>query len=107
MTDMTCCIIIDLSNIDWNALTAISTFILAVITFVTLRQNRSQLKEMKRQWEEENKPKKVIASDNKEGPLVGAKENIKKQLHYLYPYLFPNHTCLVFDKLVLFHTNIP
>ena len=53
---MICCIYIDLSTIDWNALTAISTFILAVITFVTVRQNRSQLKEMKRQWEIEQSP---------------------------------------------------
>ena len=53
---MICCIYIDLSTIDWNALTAISTFILAVITFVTVRQNRSQMKEMKRQWEIEQSP---------------------------------------------------
>lgn len=53
---MSCCIIIDLSTIDWNALTAISTFLLAVITFVTVRQNRSQLKEIKRQWEIEQSP---------------------------------------------------
>ena len=58
---MTCCIIIDLSTIDWNALTAISTFLLAIITFVTVRQNRSQLKEMKRQWEIEQSPDLDIA----------------------------------------------
>ena len=58
---MTCCIIIDLSTIDWNALTAISTFLLAVITFVTVWQNRSQLKEMKRQWEIEQSPDLDIA----------------------------------------------
>ena len=58
---MTCCIIIDLSTIDWNALTAISTFLLAIITFVTVRQNRSQLKEIKRQWEIEQSPDLDIA----------------------------------------------
>lgn len=52
---MTCCIIVffDLSPIDWNALTAIGTLLLALITFITVLQNKAQLKEMKRQWEEE------------------------------------------------------
>lgn len=58
---MTCCIIFDLSTIDWNALTAISTFIMAVVTLVTVRQNSLQLKEMKRQWEIGQSPDLDIA----------------------------------------------
>lgn len=53
---MICCIYIDWSAIDWNALTAIGTILLAIITYCTVRQNKSQLKEMKRQWEVEHSP---------------------------------------------------
>ena len=53
---MICCIYIDWSAIDWNAWTAIGTIFLAVITLVTVLQNKSQLKELKRQWEIEQSP---------------------------------------------------
>jgi hypothetical protein len=45
------CIVFELSHIDWNALTAIGTILLAIITYCTVRQNKSQLKEMRRQWD--------------------------------------------------------
>ena len=50
------CIVFELSHIDWNALTAIGTILLAIITYCTVRQNKSQLKEMRRQWEIEQSP---------------------------------------------------
>lgn len=53
---MACSIVFDLNIIDWNALTAIGTLLLAFITFCTVRQNKAQLKEMKRQWEIEQSP---------------------------------------------------
>ena len=40
----------------WTALSAIATIAMALATFITLRQNRKQLDEMKRQWEESKKP---------------------------------------------------
>lgn len=41
---------------DWNALTAIGTLLLAFITYLTVKQNDSQLQEMKRQWEDAQSP---------------------------------------------------
>lgn len=54
----------DLIPIDWNALTAICTLLLAIITYCTIRQNKAQLKEMKRQWEIEQSPDLDIALIN-------------------------------------------
>ena len=45
-----------LSIINWTAISAIATFGMAIATFVTLRQNGKQLKEIKRQWDEDNRP---------------------------------------------------
>lgn len=39
--------------INWNALTAIGTLLLAIVTFITIMQNRSQLYELKKQREED------------------------------------------------------
>lgn len=41
---------------DWNALTAVGTLLLAFITYLTVKQNDSQLKEMKRQWKDAQSP---------------------------------------------------
>ena len=38
-------------------ISALATSIMAIATFITIRQNKKQLKEMKRQWEEEHRPK--------------------------------------------------
>lgn len=40
---------------DWNALTAIGTLLLAIVTVVTVCQNRYQLSELKRQREEDTR----------------------------------------------------
>lgn len=39
--------------LNWNALTAIGTILLAIATFVTIWQNRNQLSELKKQREED------------------------------------------------------
>ncbi|MDR2908169.1 MAG: hypothetical protein LBU91_09315 [Bacteroidales bacterium] len=39
----------------WVALSAGATVLMAIATFVTLRQNRKQLNELKKQWQEEHK----------------------------------------------------
>lgn len=45
-----------LCNIDWTAISAIATLVMAFATFLALGQSRKQLSEMKRQWLEEQKP---------------------------------------------------
>ena len=50
-----------LNNIDWTAISSIATLIMVVATFVSLRQNKRQLKEMKRQWYEEQRPRLNIS----------------------------------------------
>ncbi len=44
---------------DWNALSSIATLLMAIVTFLTLLQGRKQLKELKRQWDEQHKPKVI------------------------------------------------
>ena len=41
-------------DVDWVAISALATFFMAVATFVTLYQNKKQLKELKRQWQYEH-----------------------------------------------------
>ena len=43
-------------HIDWMAISAIATLIMALATLLTLWQSRKQLAEMKRQWDEDQKP---------------------------------------------------
>ena len=40
----------------WTAVSAMATAAMAITAFFTLRQNRKQLEEMKRQWNEDRKP---------------------------------------------------
>lgn len=47
---------IELSTINWTAVSSIVSFIMVIATFVTLFVNSRQLKEMKRQWKEEHRP---------------------------------------------------
>lgn len=42
--------------IDWTAVGAIMTALMAIVTLLTVRQNRKQLKELRRQWDYENRP---------------------------------------------------
>lgn len=46
----------DLCTIDWSAIAAIVSFCMIILTFISLLQSRKQLKEMKRQWDENNRP---------------------------------------------------
>ena len=45
----------DLCKIDWVAISAIVTFLMAIAAFWALYENRKQLNELKRQWQEEHK----------------------------------------------------
>lgn len=51
-------------NIDWAAVSAIATLVMAIATFFTIRQSRKQLDEMKRQWDEERKPRIRLSIEN-------------------------------------------
>lgn len=51
------CITFSLSNIDWTAIGAIVTALMMCATFYTVYQNSKQLEELKRQWDEENRPR--------------------------------------------------
>ncbi len=51
------CITFSLSNIDWTAIGAIITALMMGATFYTVFQNSKQLKELKRQWDEGNRPR--------------------------------------------------
>ena len=49
-----------LDTIDWVAIGAIASFVMVIVTYVTLRQNKMQLNELRRQWEEQNRPEIVF-----------------------------------------------
>ena len=46
----------DLCTIDWSAIAAIVSLFMIVLTAISLLQSKKQLKEMKRQWKEQNTP---------------------------------------------------
>ena len=46
----------DLCAIDWSAIAAIVSLFMIVLTAISLLQSKKQLKEMKRQWKEQNTP---------------------------------------------------
>lgn len=46
-----CCI----CSIDWTAVSAVATLVMALATFITIRQNKKQLRELQRQWNETNR----------------------------------------------------
>ena len=46
---------INLCTIDWAAVSAIASLLMVIATFITLRQNKGQLNQMKKQWSEERR----------------------------------------------------
>ena len=50
---------------DANTWVAIGTGMMALATFFTLLQNRRQLKELKLQWQDSNRPKLVFSIENR------------------------------------------
>ncbi len=62
---------------DWFvAIGAIATFLMAIATFWSLVQNRRQLSELKRQWEEQNTPKIIPLILKKTGYIILRFKNI-------------------------------
>lgn len=76
-----------LCNMDWSAISAIASLIMAFATFLALWQNRNQVGEMKRQWLEEHKPNidaRFVSKKGDEAEYIqltnygkGVAENIK------------------------------
>lgn len=52
---------LDLCTIDWTAISAIASAVMVLVTLLTLCQNRKQLKELRRQWEEERMPNLIVS----------------------------------------------
>lgn len=44
------------SSIDWTAISSIATAVMAIATFITIFYNKKQIYEMRRQWNESNRP---------------------------------------------------
>lgn len=63
----------ELCNIDWTAISAIATLVMAIATFFTLKQNAKQLKELKRQWQNDHK---AIIEISLVHPLYEIRHNI-------------------------------
>jgi hypothetical protein len=57
--------IFDLLPIDWSGIAAIVSFVMVILTGITLCHNRKQLKELKRQWEAQNTP--IVSCSLKKG----------------------------------------
>lgn len=71
---------IQLSTIDWTAISSIVSLVMVVATFVTLCVNGKQLKEMKRQWKEEHRPNVQISIVVKNGYFLVRLCNVGNEL---------------------------
>lgn len=58
------------NNIDWTAISAVATSVMAVATFITIQQNKKQLQEMRRQWNETNRARLTFAIIAYDGALL-------------------------------------
>lgn len=73
--------------VDWlhfwaSYLGAIASFIMIVYTGMSLRQNRRQLDEMKRQWNEEHRARLIFSLVSKDGLIVLRISNVGKDAAY-------------------------
>lgn len=91
------CVTFTLSNIDWTAIGAIVTALMMGATFYTVFQNSKQLQELKRQWDEQNRPR-----------LYGRISNYQKTF-YLEIYNAGNQDANCVDVRINsdFYDNIP
>ena len=91
------CLSFSLSNIDWTAIGAIITALMMCATFYTVFQNSKQIKELKRQWDEANRPR-----------LYGRISNYQKA-YFLEIYNAGNQDANCVDARINseFYDNIP
>jgi len=73
----------DLCKMDWVAVSAIATFVMVIATFLALRQNKKQLKELKRQWQEEHKARLEFSIDTKYCTFFLKMQNVGKSDAYI------------------------
>ena len=71
---------IQLSTIDWTAISSIVSLVMVIATFITLWVNGKQLKEMKRQWKEEHRPNVQISIAVKNGYFLICVNNVGNEL---------------------------
>lgn len=69
------------SGVDWlmfwvTYISAIASFTMVFMTWRTLKQNEEQLNEIKRQWEEQNRPKVFCSLETSKGDVFLVLENI-------------------------------
>jgi hypothetical protein len=64
----------------WYGFTAIATLAMVVATFLTLRQNRKQVAELKRQWEEEHKARITFDIEAEDFEFFLKIENVGKSV---------------------------
>lgn len=77
---MTMAITWNLCTINWDAVSAIATAVMAIATFISLRQNNKQLKEMKQQWAEEHQPRVDCSLEKMGGEVYLAIINISNNV---------------------------
>lgn len=89
--------------INWAALSAIATLFMTIVTFLTLRQNRKQMKELRRQWEEKHTPKIVPLVLRKSGYVILRFKNISNATaHDVVPHIKINAT----NKTLIWYFDI-
>lgn len=71
---------IELSTINWTAISSIVSCIMVIATFVTLSVNKRQLDEMKRQWKSEHRPNVQISIIVKNKAFFVRVDNVGSEL---------------------------
>jgi len=71
---------LDLCTIDWVAVSAIATTFMVFATFLTLYQNKKQLNELKRQWQEEHNARLEFSIDMDENVFFLKVQNTGKSV---------------------------
>ena len=89
-------------NLFWSALTAIGTLAMAIVAYKTLCKNDDQVKEMKRQWEEDHRPYIDITLEYKHSLSSTESRYLKIEN---YGKGTANYVKLLFDEA--FINNIP
>lgn len=60
----------DLCPIDWSGIAAIVSFVMVILTAISLIHNRKQLNELRRQWEAQNTPIVSCSLEKRDDSLI-------------------------------------
>ena len=69
-------------SIDWTAVSAIATLLMTIATFITIIYSRKQMKEIQRQWEENNKARLAFSIISESGLFMLKIENAGNRTAY-------------------------